>query len=146
MKLRSLWKDLTKKSNHREAAIYKIRLVDEKNKPVPIERFLCKDEEAVLCIGSTNNMERRLTRFKYSRKTGKGGHSEASLMFLLEKFCSFKQKYKNYKLQYRFWKQKSEAKTKKEEEKLIKKYIKRFGEVPPLNSAIPNKRGYWNSY
>jgi hypothetical protein len=30
-----------------------------------------------------------------------------------------------------------------EEERNIKLYCKQFGEVPPLNSAIPNRYGKW---
>ncbi len=146
MKIRNSWKEIGEKSNYKKAAAYKIHLVNKKGEKVHIKRFVGTDTDGVLCIGSTNNMDVRLKKFIYSRKTGKKGHSEAQLLNLIESFNNFKQRYKNYKLQYCFWEKPSKKKAKKEEERLIKKYVKKFGEVPPLNSLIPNKQGDWNKY
>jgi hypothetical protein len=55
---------------------------------------------------------------------------------------NFKKKYRNFQIQYRF-KVVSDKNLEKEEEKLIKDYFKKFGELPLLNSSIPNKYDNW---
>ncbi len=67
------------------------------------------------------------------------GHSEANLLHILEKSTPLKRVLPRRIYQYRFRPARNKADANKLEEGLIKRYVKRFGEVPPLNSAIPNR-------
>ena len=54
-------------------------------------------------------------------------------------------RYNDCKIQYSFKKLRNESETKKEEERLLKCYFKRHGEVPPLNNNLPCKDIDWES-
>lgn len=130
------WRDIEQRAK-RECAVYRIRLV-KNTKPLCIPRFLKADKEGVLCIGYTSNMETRRKRFKRGYLTCKG-HSEGNLLYLLREYSGLRRKYPQTHLEYQYMKKSSKAKSKGEEERLIKKYVKRYGEAPPLNSSIPKR-------
>lgn len=134
----SIWLDINTSSNHYSHAVYEIRLLNAKGKRISINRFLGVDKEAILAIGMTTNMERRRKQF-ISGLVNCQGHSEGNLLYLLEKYSKFNSKYKKLKYQYRFFKINSKANTKRQERRLIKDYVKQYGEVPPVNSAIPDR-------
>lgn len=131
---------MEKPSNHNHGAIYKFRLLAKDNKPLKIRRMLADDNSGILCIGKTTNMERRLKQFRSGVYNCKG-HSEGNLFYLVKKYCK-NFDYKPELIQYRF-KAYAGADLELKEEKCIKRYIKSFGEVPPFNSAIPNRYGSW---
>lgn len=132
------WKKIEEKTEHTKPTVYKVRLV-RKGNPVLINRFLGKDEGGILFIGSTENMERRRDQFERGLERIHG-HSGANLLHLLRENAGFKLEID--RLEYRF-KRMSKKRIKVGEEMLIKEYVRKYGEVPPLNSAIPNKRGSW---
>ena len=86
----------------------------------------------------TTDMERRRKQF-ISGEQRCQGHSEGNLLFLLKKYSPFKAKHDNSKYEYHFQKVGTTDEAKKKETKLIKDYVKQYGEVPPLNSAIPDR-------
>lgn len=131
----SQWKDVEEASRCSIPATYQIRLIN-RSKPISISRFLDTDFDGLLSIGMTSNMERRRKQFISGWKR-KRGHSEGNLLYLLEKYSGIKNKFNDYSVQYRFEKATSGMNAGQLERILIKKYVKRFGEVPPLNSSIP---------
>lgn len=46
-------------------------------------------------------------------------------------------------LEYRFRKESDKEAAKLREARMIKEHIRKFGEAPPLNSAIPDRYGNW---
>jgi len=113
-------------------------LVTEEGAHVAIDRFLDEDKKGVLCIGMTTNMERRRKQFISGESEGYC-HSEGNLLFLLKKYSRFKKKHSMPKYKYRFQNVSSEGDAKRKERELIKDYVKQYGEVPPLNSVIPDR-------
>jgi predicted GIY-YIG superfamily endonuclease len=132
------WKNIDEPAGHIGHAVYKVRLVSRQSGIVAINRFLGTDKKGILCIGMTTNMERRRKEFK-SGKEGKPIHSGGYLLSLLKDYSHFNAEHRNSKYEYRFQKTENKVDAKFKESRHIKKYVKRYGEVPPLNSAIPNK-------
>ena len=58
---------------------------------------------------------------------------------LIKKYINFMGHYYNCKIQYCFKKLQSDCEIKKKEECLLKCYLKKFGEVLPLNHNLPKK-------
>ena len=116
--------------------VYKIRLL-ARGKPQTIPRFLGQDPSGLLSIGVSGNLERRLRDFLRGLDKGRG-HSEANLLNLLRTHASLERKVGPYSFQYSY-KSYNHKKALALESMLIKQYVKRFGEVPPLNSAIPDR-------
>ena len=134
------WHDITQPANYGENAVYRIRLMNQQG-PAMISRFLGADSNGILCIGKTNDMEKRRRQFVRGLK-GKFGHSEGYLMHILQKVSPFSALYANTEWQYSFAKVGSGEEEAVEAQE-IKAYVKEFGEVPPLNSAIPDRYGDW---
>ena len=136
------WTGITEPTNYNGAAVYKIRIM-EKSEPAIINRFLGSDNNGIIVIGQSAEMEDR--RKKFVRGWTKGrGHSAGNLLYKIQKYVvPFNQRFPKPVLQYKFFKFKSKEEAVNMEERLIKAYIKKFGEVPLLNSAIPNRVGEW---
>jgi len=113
------------------SAIYKISL---KNRT--IERFLEKDTDGILVIGKTKKLKRRIKHFYKALEIGKR-HSAGRTLFLIKE--KFDRKFKYPSLWYSY-KKVNECDLDDAEAEEIKQYMKVFGEVPPLNSAIPQKK------
>jgi len=137
----SKWRDIEKEAGYNGWAIYKISMKRD-NKTVPIPRFLGIDKKGLLCIGITKEFEERLKQFKRGWKTGQG-HSEANLLHLLDKHTNIKKQFKNYKCHYSFKKITRNQNLDDLESQKIKDYVKKYGEVPPLNSAIRYRYEEW---
>jgi hypothetical protein len=99
------------------------------------------DQDGLICIGKTGDMEGRRKQFM-NGLNGRFGHSEGNLLHILEKISPLRTTYEGYRYQYSFAKLDGGLEG-KEEERQIKAYVKQFGEVPPLNSAIPDRYGNW---
>lgn len=74
------------------------------------------------------------------------GHSEGNLLCVLQKHTPLLKKYPGLEYEYSFARIKSKGRESELEENEIKTYVKKFGEVPPLNSAIPNRYGKWQDH
>ena len=133
------WTEITEPANYNGAAVYEIRIV-ERGKPAIINRFLGSDNRGIIVIGMSTKMENRRRNFIYGMNQGRR-HSEMNLLFRIRKFMSFNQRFSKPVFQYKFFKVTSKEEAKRGESCLIKAYIKKFGEVPPLNSAIPKQSG-----
>ena len=136
------WLDIDASSEHKSPAVYKVRLIDANGKCCQLPRLLRADEEGIMCIGQTSNMERRRKQFLTAMNKGYG-HSSMNLVFYLDAYTDFQNKFKNAKFQYSFCRCSSVVKGKDYESALVKSYFKKFGEVPPLSSSIPNRYKGW---
>jgi hypothetical protein len=68
---------------------------------------------------------------------GQGSHSEGNLWYFVDKFSHIRQNLGSPSLEYRFRSRESKAEAKATQDEMLKDYVIRFGELPPLNSAIP---------
>ena len=135
----SSWRELEKLEQevYDGPAVYRIRICDS-GKIVSIQRFLDSDDRGLLCIGKATHLKKRLGQFKRRRN-----HSEAELLSILEEHTSLSARYPNGEHEYSYIEVKNPGEENKLEEKYIKAYVKRFGETPPLNSAIPYRDCSW---
>jgi len=137
------WTDWQKiiKNSVEKSAVYQVRMVDDDLKPYSINRFLDTDKDGIVCIGESSNMEQRRKKFlsgiKYAR-----GHSSMNLVYYLERHTKLKEIFNPYSFQYRYSTCKA-SERKRIKSKLTKEYFKQFGEVPPLNSVLPNRYDGW---
>jgi len=134
------WRDISMPAFYNANAVYRIRLMNPGG-PASINRLLGVDNNGLMCIGKTKNMEERRKQFA-NGLNGKYGHSEGNLLHILKQASSLPVAYPNAKYQYSFAKTDLGLEGKIEQQQ-IKVYVKEFGEVPPLNSAIPNRYGDW---
>ena len=133
----SMWTPLDQPAKYDAHAVYRIRLTVA-GQPVSINRFLGVDTCGLVCIGRSSRFARR--RGKFARALRRGtGHSEANLLHLLEKYTPLRSVYEGggYEYSYRRLPGKKEARG--AEADLIRAYVARFGEPPPLNSSIPDR-------
>ena len=140
----SAWQTIQKPLTYTGPALYELRITNKLGTPFSINRFLSIDNEGVLTIGQTKCMERRRTQFI----TGIHqcyGHSECNLLYFLIKHSLFDKIFHDFILQFRYKQLPTEHDAKTEEKSAIKEYICKFGEVPPLNSAIPDRYNGWPS-
>ena len=139
---RGRWTSISERPVRDLAGVYAVRLVDGDRSPRLVRRFLDEDDEGLLCLGQSKNLEQRRTQFINGVQKCVG-HSEANLLHLLGLHARTRARAQlenvlsmlEWRVEY--------CSPKKREEELIKSYIKRFGEAPPLNSAIPNRYGLW---
>lgn len=108
-----------------------------------IPRFFDKDPNGILSLGKAGDMERRRKQFVDGWKKQRA-HSEGILLSILEKYAVHRidAKYPNSDFFYSYLGLETEQRAIQEERWLIKKYVMHFGEVPPLNSAIPKRYDY----
>ena len=136
------WLNINDKCNYQGPAVYKVRLTNANGKACTLARLLTADKEGIMCIGHTSNMKQRRAQF-VSAINRASGHSEMNLVYYLRDHTNFSNRFKDANFQYSFCKCYGVAEIKSKEEQLIKAYFKKFGEVPPLNSAIPNRYEGW---
>jgi len=114
-------------------------LVDSKGSPPKIPRFLDKDKEGILQIGSSGNVRERLKRFRGAADGKEYPHSAGKRLALVKKLNPFKKTYEEFKIEYHFRRLEHERRAKEEEDKLLKCYFRKFGEAPPLNNSLPGR-------
>jgi hypothetical protein len=136
------WGPLNRPCGHSRTAVYELRLVNGRARPISLPRFLAIDDCGLLSIGETGNMESR--RRQFIRALEKcSGHSEGNLLYYLLRHTPLRLRFPDHRLEYRFHKEPDKAAAKLAEARMIKAYIRKFGEAPPLNSAIPDRYGEW---
>lgn len=138
------WVDIDSISEHQGPAVYKVRLIDSNGNRCQLPRLLKTDREGIMCIGQTSNMKQRRGQFLSAIK-GAYGHSSMNLVYYLNTYTDFPNKFKDSKFQYSFRKCKSIEEGKESEHKLMKSYFKKYGEVPPLNSILPKRNLDWET-
>jgi hypothetical protein len=136
------WSEIDQPTDYRHHAVYIVRLCGETGIPICINRFLDSDANGILWIGKASDMEGR-RRILARGHLGKGAHSEARLLHILETVSALPMKHPRRKYEYSYIEVKNSDQASKIEEEQIKAYIKQFGEAPPLNSVIPNRGGDW---
>jgi len=120
-----------------------VRLVDARGNAYKLNRLLKADDDGIMCIGKTGTMKTRRKQILSGVERGRG-HSEMNLVYFLKNYSTeYLNKFQNARFQYSMHVCATEEESKQEEERLIKLYFLKFGEVPPLNSAIPNRIGEW---
>lgn len=137
----SEWQEIVLSPECTGAAIYRVRLLNnETDKPLLINRFLGVDGLGIVSLGKATNIKRRIQQFCHGVEKCQG-HSEGNLFNLINQYCTHI-KQLNCSIEYQYKIVEVDLLS-YEEEHLIKDYIKYFGEVPPLNSAIPRRYDSW---
>lgn len=132
------WIKVETEAGYKGPAVYKISLRDKNCKPIPISRFLEEDAKGILFIGSTKDMERRRKQCINALKNNTKGHACRMLRFLKIK-TKFTKKFPKAEFYYSFSKRDLGEDAKKGEGEEIRSYLKKYGEVPVLNSDVPNR-------
>jgi hypothetical protein len=139
------WRPLETETSYGGAGTYELRMVHTvrgKTEPVPIPRFLRCDNRGLLLIGVTTRIETRRKQFICGVERCYG-HSEGNLLHLLTRYTRLTKLFPDYQLEFRYHPATGQREAELAEEQSIKRYVRRFGEVPPLNSAIPNRYTNW---
>lgn len=125
--------------------VYAIRLIDAASeRPIPIGRFLRIDESGTLLIGVSGDLGGRLYKFYHSYLEDTRTHSEGRRLHLVSMMSKFEEEiYPESSMQFRVKRIPDKEQAEYEEERLLKSYFKRFGELPPLNATIGKKRVLW---
>ena len=124
-------------------AVYKVRVSDAAGESFKLGRLFKADENGILSIGQSGNMKQR-RKNAVSGIQGATGHSSMNLMYYLYTFTKFGQHFSGHQLQFSFSKCENKDKAESVEHDLIKNYFKEYGEVPPLNSAMPKRYENWD--
>ena len=139
------WTDIWEIPNYEGCGIYQIRLADAEGFPVAIPRFVDTDKDGILQVCCSENIKRGIYRFFAATEGKRYTHAEGERLQLLKRYTNLKERYKDCKLQYSFKKQPNRREARIEQERLIKCYVKRYGEVPPNNNNFPDKYIDWES-
>ena len=149
----SKWQDISPIKNlagelSKVSAVYKIRLSDSAGRPIPVGRLLGIDKKGVLAIGESVNLARRIKEL-YKAYIGDRfmRHSVGDRLFLVLvcQYSHFKTTYQNNsRVQFVVMKLSNKTEAETEEERLLKDYFKTYGELPPLNSLMPDKHIGWD--
>ena len=119
--------------------VYKVLPPNDKW-PNGICRFLGTDKERVLFYGETGRLKGRLDDLLASIARGNGPHVEGNLIYILNEQVD---RFEMREVMFCYKCEENEKAAKTKEQRLLKKYVQRFGELPPINSSIPNRYGDW---
>lgn len=126
------------------SGIYILRLANNQNHPITMGRFLHADKSGVLLIGKAKNVGSRLYYFYKSIIGEKFRHYPGNRLFLISMFTEFqKSVYADSRIQFTTRRMKDVEEATREEERLLKCYFIKFGELPPLNSELEDKLIKW---
>lgn len=132
------------RDNYKWCGVYVIRLADSSGHPIEIGRFLGSNSSGIIQIGHSNNVGNRLCQFYKASLKGKVAHSEGQRLFLIRMVTQFQKKtYKGSKLQFAVKQHGSKEEAREEEERLLKCYFLKFGELPPLNYVVADYTFSW---
>jgi hypothetical protein len=118
-------------------AVYKVRLLTGAE-VVKLPRFLGHDRSGILQIGVSGSFEKRRRQFVRGLAIGRG-HSEGNLLHILQHRSRLLETFHECSYEIAFVEMAGRDEALVEEETLIKRYFTRFGEVPPLNTQLPNR-------
>jgi hypothetical protein len=105
---------------------------------VRIRRFLGIDAEGILTIGMTTHLDQRRRQFISGHSNGHG-HSAANLLFPLRKERRHKHFLQPATFQIAFEPVSNREEARAREAMLTCEYWKRYGEAPPLTSAMGDR-------
>lgn len=133
------WRPISVACGRWKPAVYQMRLL-QGGQPRRINRFRGSDEHGLLTIGETKSMEqRRLDFITAINKCYK--HSAGNLLYLIFNYCRMGPEVTADAVEYRYVEMETEDDAKHAEALLVRQYILRHCEPPPLNSAIPDRYG-----
>jgi hypothetical protein len=141
----SEWMDIHRFPNYEGCGVYQIRIINAEGFPVEIPRFIDTDKNGILQICYSENIKRGIYRFLRATEGKRYTHAEGERLQLLKKYTNFKERYKDCKMQYSFKEQLNRREARVEQERLLKCYVKKYGEVPPNNNNFPDKHIDWES-
>ena len=141
----SEWTDISETPNYQGCGVYKIRLADAEGFPVEVPRFIDTDKDGILQICYSGNIKKGIYRFLRATEGKRYAHAEGIRLRVLKKYTNFEERYKDCKMQYSFKKQLNGGEARVEQERLLKCYVKKYGEVPPNNNNLPDKHIDWES-
>jgi len=141
----SEWMDIHRFPNYEGCGVYQIRIVNAEGFPVEIPRFIDTDKNGILQICYSENIKRGIYRFLRATEGKRYTHAEGERLQLLKKYTNFKERYKDCKMQYSFKEQLNRREARVEQERLLKCYVKKYGEVPPNNNNFPDKHIDWEN-
>ena len=141
----SEWTDIDQIPNYGGCGVYTIRLADTEGFPVEVPRFIDTDKDGILQICYSENIKRGIYRFLRATEGKRYTHAEGERLRLLKKYTNLKERYKDCKMQYSFKKHGGRKEARIEQERLLKCYVKKYGEVPPNNNNFPDKHIDWES-
>ena len=125
--------------------VYEVRLIGSANEPISVGRFLGTDKSGTLLIGVSSDLGERLYKFYHSYLEDARTHSEGRRLHLVRMVCEYEEKvYPNSSMQFHVKRIPDKEERLHEEERLLKSYFKRFGELPPLNAALGKKYILWS--
>lgn len=133
------WLHFDTAPDHNGAAVYEVRIVVD-GVPVRLGRILGTDPDGILVKGCTSRMTKRWRESHTARRRGYGS-STMNLLYYLERYTPLPRVYPTSQIKYRFRVMQSGEQAKSEEESMLKGYLTTFGELPPLNSVLPNRDG-----
>lgn len=131
------WHSIDEASPHRGPATYKIRLVSD-GRARAIPRFFGPDAAGILAIGKATNMQSRRRRMGRGAARGRG-HSEMNLLAILGQHAAPSAMLSGAQYEVAYCVCETVEDAEYAEQLLLKKYLLTFGELPPLNSAIPGR-------
>ncbi len=139
------WIDIEENPDFEGCGVYKVRLVDSMGVPFGIQRFLDSDKDGILQISRSENIRKGINFFRGALRGKKYANAEGRRLYFIKSYTNLLEMFRNYRLQYSFmqWADKKEARI--EQEKLLKWYIKRYGEAPPINNNLTEKYIDWES-
>lgn len=123
--------------------VYVLRLVNLRKTPIKIGRFLRKNETGIIQIGKAKNLGNRLNQFYKACMGEYHAHSEGSRLFLIRMVAGFEEIHKNPTIQFNVKLIASKEERASEEERLLKCYFIKFGELPPLNCQVEDYKFKW---
>lgn len=110
--------------------LYEIRVVDKENKPLPIHRIGGIDSDGIIYIGKSIQLRQRIEAFYGGRHSGGGMYC---LAYRRLKRC---EPYREHSLQFRVMTC-SGVDIVTREAGVLRRYFRRFCELPPFNSTVP---------
>jgi hypothetical protein len=147
----SEWRDILSikdfaKDIGKSPGVYEIRLSNSAGHPTSIDRLLGTDEAGLLAIGESVNLARRIKEFYDSYTGQRFYHCTGDRLFLVwaSHYTDWRYSKDNSRVQVRVMKLQNKAEAEREEEHLLKKYFREYGELPPLNSSMPDKHICWD--
>jgi len=132
--------EIHNETGYSKRGVYRIYLFDG-DAPVEIPRVRGVDKQGLLLIGRSENIENRRKRFIRSEEGRGPGHSEGQLLFLMKQFF---EKLKEQQIRFNFDKVDSKKEAEEMEKEELRKYFKIHLELPPLNSAMPRRREWFD--
>lgn len=113
-----------------QKGLYQIRMINPENRTIPIPRLCGVDPEGIVYIGKSIRLRPRIESFLKGRHSGGGLYRLAYQR--LRKF----QPYRDFSLQFRVIVC-AQDEIGVKEANLLRRYFRRFGELPPFNSTVP---------